>query len=121
MDPGVLAFAGLLAVVTGILFGLAPAAEAFRSDLVGRLREGGRGGGGGHRARRVRSAIVVAEVALSLVLLIGAGLLLRSFVELQRTDLGLRPENVLTGRLTMQGQRYAAPEDRASRIGRHAC
>lgn len=115
---GVLGFGALVAVATGVVFGLAPAVNAFRSDLVGQLREGGRGGGGGLRARRIRSAIVVAEVALSLLLLIGAGLLLRSFVELQRTDLGLQPENVVTGQITMGGERYAEAESRASFLDR---
>lgn len=114
VDVGVLAFAALIAVATGVIFGLAPAFDAFRTDLVGQLREGGRGGGGGRRGHRVRSAIVVAQVALSLVLLIGAGLLLRSFVQLQRTDLGLQPENVVTARITMQGERYAEGEARAT-------
>ena len=114
VDLVVLAFGGLIALITGLLFGLAPAADAFRTDLIGQLREGSRGGGGGQRARRLRSAIVVGEVALSLVLLIGAGLLLRSFMELQRTDLGLDPQGVVTGRVTLQGPRYAEGESRVS-------
>lgn len=118
VDAGVLVFAAALAGVTGAVFGLAPALDAFRSDLIGQLREGGRGGGGGQRARRLRSAIVVSEVALSLVLLIGAGLLLRSFLELQRTDLGLEPGNVVTGRVTMQGERYAEDEARITFLRR---
>ncbi|MBW3554451.1 MAG: ABC transporter permease [Gemmatimonadetes bacterium] len=112
VDPGVLGFAALITLVTGALFGLAPALDAFRTDLIGQLREGGRGGGGGHRARRVRSAIVVGEVALSLMLLIGAGLLLRSFVELRRTDLGIEAQDVITGQVTMQGERYSAGQGR---------
>ena len=117
VDPGVLAFAALLAVGTGVIFGLAPVFDAFRTDLIGQLREGGRGGGG-VRARRLRAGVVVGEVALSLVLLIGAGLLLRSFMELQRTDLGLRTENLLTARANLQGPRYQDGESRSAFLRR---
>ena len=114
VDIGVLAVAAVAAVITGVLFGLAPVLEAFRSDLVSSLREGGRGTSAGRPARRLRSAMVVGEIALSLVLLTAAGLLLRSFIELQRTDLGIRPEHVLTGRITLRGGRYPGPEARVA-------
>ena len=118
VDLEVLAFAAGLVVITGLVFGLVPALDAFRADLVGQLRAGGRGAGGGHRSHRLRSAIVVGEVALSLILLIGAGLLLRSFERLQSTELGVRPENVVTGRVTMQGERYSEGGSRAAFVDR---
>jgi predicted permease len=87
--------------------------QAFRTDLVSGLREGARGAGGGRSTRRTRAALVIAEVALSLVLLTGAGLLLRSFVALQRTDLGFDTEQVLTARVTLRGERY---DEEAARV-----
>lgn len=112
VDPSVLAFAAAASLLTGILFGMAPVAEAFRSNLSGGLREGSRGSGGGRRTQRTRAALVVAQVALSLVLLAGAGLLLRSLLELQRTELGFRPDQLVTGRVTLSGDRYGDAEAR---------
>jgi putative ABC transport system permease protein len=114
VDVGVLLFALGIAVVTALLFSIAPAVEAFRTDLVGSLRDGGRGSSAGKPARRLRAAMVVGEISLSLLLLTAAGLLLRSFVELQRTDLGIRPENVVTGRVTLRGARYQTGEARTT-------
>ena len=90
----VLLFSLGVAVVTSLVFGLVPALQTARHDLVEPLKDAGKGVGGGFAARPLRSALVVAEVALSLVLLAGAGLLMRSFVKLQTVDLGLNPENV---------------------------
>jgi putative ABC transport system permease protein len=84
-----------IAALTAILFGLAPALLTVRRDLVNPLRDSGKGTSGGYRRGRLSSALVVGEVALSLVLLAGAGLLTRSFVALQKVDLGLDPENLL--------------------------
>jgi putative ABC transport system permease protein len=96
-----------LAVATGILFGLAPALEATRPQLQGSLKEGGRGAGGqGMRSRRLQGALVVAEVSLSLVLLAGAGLLVRSLLGLQKIDTGFATENVLTFVVRPPGSRY---------------
>ena len=89
MDGRVLLFALALSVLTGILFGLAPALGATRPDLATSLKEGGRGAVGGAR-HRLRGALVVAEVALAFVLLTGAGLLIRSFFQMQQADTGLR-------------------------------
>jgi predicted permease len=113
VDASVLLFALAASLLTGLLFGIAPVVEAFRTNLAGMLREGGRGSGGARRARRTRATLVVAQVAMSLVLLTGAGLLLRSLLELQRTDLGFNPQQVVTGRVTMRGERYS---DGAARV-----
>ena len=105
----VLLFSLLVAVVTSVVCGLVPALRLARNDLVDPLKDSGKGGGGGYRARRLNGALVTAEVALSLVLLAGAGLLMRSFVELQTQDLGIRPEHVLNARLPLPRGAYASP------------
>jgi predicted permease len=96
IDRTVLAFATLLSLATGIVFGLVPAAHAARDRFTGALKQGGRGqlGPGGGRARR---ALIVAELALALMLLVGGGLLLRTFLALQHADLGFNPDHVLAG------------------------
>ena len=88
-----LLFAGSIAILTGLLFGLAPAVQASRGDEATRLREGGRGNTG--RMTRTRSALVVAEMALAVVLLVGAGLLLRSFSRLTHVDPGFRADRTI--------------------------
>ncbi len=102
----VLAFSLAVAVLTSVVFGLVPALQTARRDLVEPLRDSGKGTGGGARRGRLSGALVVAEVALSLVLLAGAGLLMRSFVKLQTVDLGLNPENVLHARLPLPRGQY---------------
>jgi putative ABC transport system permease protein len=104
LDFPVIAFTFITAVGTGLLFGLVPALLA-ASSANEALREGGRHGAG-PRSRRALNALVVIEVALSLVLLTGAGLLIRSFIRLQNTDPGFRAENVMTARVTLGGARY---------------
>jgi putative ABC transport system permease protein len=106
LDAAVVAFTFAVAAGTGVLFGLAPALFAASTASEG-LREGGRHGAG-PRTRRVLGSLVVAEVALSLVLLAAAGLLLRSFVRLQNIDPGFRTEGVLTARLSLPVARYDA-------------
>ncbi len=96
IDWTVLAFTLSVAVGTGVLFGLAPALQASRPDLNESLKEGTRGSGISTAGRRFRSALVMAEVALAVVLLVGAGLLVRSLVELQGVELGFRPQGLLT-------------------------
>ncbi|MGH9592311.1 MAG: FtsX-like permease family protein, partial [Bryobacteraceae bacterium] len=97
LDPGVLAFTFSLSVLTGVVFGLAPAFRSSRADLNTALKQGGRSGTAGSAKRRTQSALVIAEVALSFTLLIGGGLLLRSFIQLQRANAGFdaAPEQVL--------------------------
>ncbi|NIR44189.1 MAG: ABC transporter permease [Gemmatimonadetes bacterium] len=109
IDPAVLVFSAGLALLTGLVFGLVPALQLSRTDLVGALREGGDRGTAGREGRRFRRGLVVAEMAFSVILLVGAGLLLRSFVELRRIDLGFEPDRVLTLRLSPSLADY--PED----------
>ena len=94
IDPRVFAFTLLLSVLTGMLFGLMPAFAASRSNVNDALKEGTAGAGGAIHRNWTRSALIVSEIALSLVLLGGAGLLTRSFLRLLETDLGFRPHHV---------------------------
>ncbi|MGH9847863.1 MAG: ABC transporter permease, partial [Blastocatellia bacterium] len=106
IDPWALGFTLLLAVLTGIIFGLAPALQASQPDLKATLKEGGTRTTGGAAGQRLRSLLVVAEVALALVLLIGAGLLLKSFTQLRETKLGFNPDHVLTASVTLPEAAY---------------
>jgi putative ABC transport system permease protein len=106
LNPPVLLFSLGIAVLTSVLFGLVPALQTARRDLVGPLRGSGKGTSSGAERGKLSGALVVAEVALSLVLLAGAGLLMRSFVKLQTVDLGLNPENVLAARLPLPRGQY---------------
>ena len=112
IDLRVLGVALGLAVVTGIAFGLAPALQSSRAAVGNALREGIRGGTSGRRAQRLRRTLVAAQIALVVVLLTGAGLLVRSFVRLQRVYLGFRPDNLVTMRLSLPGAKYGTPESR---------
>ena len=107
LDYRVLIFSIAVALLTGILFGLVPAFQVTRTDLTASLNEGARGGSGGAAHSRIRSLLVVAEVAIALVLLIGSGLLMQSFMRLKRVDPGFRPDHVLTFRVTVEGKRHA--------------
>jgi putative ABC transport system permease protein len=106
MDLRVLAFTFALAVTTGIVFGLAPALSATKLDLAGAMKEGGRGAAGDSGRRRLRSALVVVEVALAFILLTGGGLLVRSFFQMMQVELGFNPTNVLTLRLPIANDRF---------------
>src|SRR5215471_6000864 len=105
VDLRVLAFTLGASLVTGLIFGLAPAVHAVRMELNQVLKEGGRGGAGSKR--RVRSALVVAEMALALVLLVGAGLLVRSLANLYRVNPGFDPKNVLSFRIDLSPRSYS--------------
>ena len=97
----VLLFSLGIAALTALLFGIAPALQAARKDVVEPLKDSGKGVSGGFRRGRLRNALVILEVTLSVVLLTGAGLLMRSFVALQEVDLGLNPNNILVARLPL--------------------
>jgi predicted permease len=118
IDASVLLFSAALTLTTGIIFGVAPALQVSRPDLNETLKEGGRSGTKGAKAQHVRSALVVAQVALSLVLLVGAGLMLRSFAELQATSPGLDPTNVVAAGVTLPGARYSDLDARRQFIRR---
>ncbi len=110
LDLRVLGFTLAASVLTGLLFGIAPALHSSRFDLNEALKEGGRGGTDGRSRTRVRSLLIVSEVALSLVLLVGAGLLIKSFVKLRNTDPGFDPSNTLTASLSPDPVRYDTAE-----------
>ena len=107
VDWRLVAFTALVALGSGVLFGLAPALGAARGDTHESLKEGGRGGTEASRASgRLRSALVVAEMSLALVLLAGAGLMVRSFSALQHVNLGFEPAHAFTGRVSLPGRTY---------------
>jgi putative ABC transport system permease protein len=108
VDPRVAGFTVLVSVATGVLFGLVPALQVSRTDLTDALKESGRTTAG-LRKQRLRSVLVASEVALSLVLLVGAGLLIRSFAKLNQLDPGFNPERVLTMGVTLLPNKY--PEE----------
>jgi predicted permease len=106
IDWRVMAFTAGLSLLTGVLFGLLPAMQLSRQDLNPVLRAEGRGSAGGRRRNRARGALVVAQVALSMVLLVGAGLLIRSFVRLRGVSAGFDARNVLTMSVSLPPARY---------------
>ena len=110
IDGWVLGFTLLVAVGTGILFGLAPALHSTRPDLAGSLVDGARGGTAGAGRQRFRRGLVVGQIALALMLLSGAGLLVRSFLRLRAVDPGFDPERVLTAQLEISPLRYEGSE-----------
>jgi len=120
LNPGVLLFAFFVSIFTGVLFGLAPALQTARASQITELREGGRGSGSSKHQMRFSRLLVVSEIALSLVLLIGAGLLLRSFWELLQVRPGFEPHHVVTAKLWLafpndpREDNYHTPEKRAA-------
>src|SRR5580700_10106657 len=106
LNGPVLVFTLSVAVLTALIFGLVPAMRAARKDLNQPLRDSGKGSSGGFRHGRLRDTLVVLEVALSLTLLVAAGLLMRSFVALREVHLGLQPDHILVARLPLPVDRY---------------
>jgi predicted permease len=113
IDGTVLGFTLFLSLAVGVAAGLAPAFGASRFDVNDTLKEGSRGLTGNRRRNRIRGALVVADIALALVLLIGAGLMIKTFVLLNSVDAGIREENVLTLDLAIGGKKYAETQARA--------
>jgi putative ABC transport system permease protein len=111
LDPRALSFTLLVTLLTGVLFGLAPALQSARVNLTETLNESGRASGaGGREGSRLRNALVILETALAVVLLVGAGLLINSFVRLLRTPPGFNPEGVILARTTLPAARYPEAE-----------
>ncbi|HEV2884230.1 MAG TPA: ABC transporter permease [Pyrinomonadaceae bacterium] len=114
VNLSVLAFTVGLTLLTGIVFGLVPAFEASRFDLNESLKEGGKNPGGGAGSLRLRNIFVVIQVALALVLLVGAGLLMKSFSRLQSVEPGFDPNNLLTVRVTLPDGKYNTESKRVN-------
>jgi len=114
IDGRLLLFAALVTVLTALLFGLVPALRGSRVDLTADLREGSRGTAGGRRSTRIRTALVATQVALALVLLFGAGILIKSFAALQGQDFGFDSSDLLTFEVHLPEARYEDPVLRVS-------
>ncbi|HEX8144777.1 MAG TPA: ABC transporter permease [Pyrinomonadaceae bacterium] len=110
LDARVVGFTLLLSLLTGIIFGLVPALQASKLDLISSLKEGGRSSMEGFSRHRMRSALIVLEVALALVLLVGAGLMIRSFQRIQQVSPGFNPNNLLAMELSLPRSKYAEKE-----------
>jgi putative ABC transport system permease protein len=114
IDYKVLGFTLLVSVATGLIFGLAPALQSIRFNQAETLKEGGRDAATGGSGKRLRSLLVMAEVAISLVLLIGAGLLINSFLRLRNVDPGFRAENLLTMKIVLPEPKYEKKVQRSA-------
>jgi predicted permease len=112
MDTTVFAFLVAVCFATGIVFGIVPALQVSKTNLNEILKESGRGNAGGRRARWMASSMVVAELALTIVLLAGAGLMIRSFMKLYAIDIGVDTSRMLTMRLSLPDKKYPTPEKR---------
>ena len=116
IDARVVAYVMAVAIGSGVVFGMAPAVQTLKTNLVESLKDGGRGSGVGGARGRFRSALVIGEVALSLILLVGAALFVRSFFNLQTASAGFATEPLLMLRFYMPGERYAPEGARARRV-----
>ena len=116
LDGSVLSFTLLVSLFTGLMFGLAPAIHASKPDLNEALKEGGHGCAEGRHRQRVRAILVVAEVALAMMLLAGAGLMINSFVRFSRINPGFEPEQLVTFDFSLSGGAYAEDSQRISLV-----
>jgi putative ABC transport system permease protein len=114
MDWRVLLFSLLISVLTGLIFGLMPSLHAAKVDLTTSLKEGGRGATEGVRGRSFRNVLMIAEVSLALLLLIGSGLLIKSFVRLRQVDVGFQSDKLLTANVALSEVKYESPTQRAA-------
>ena len=120
MDFVVFAFLAAICVVTGILFGIVPALQISKTNVNDLLKEGGRGNAGSRRTRWLSGTMVVVELALTLVLLVGAGLMVRSFMKLYTADLGIPTDHLMTMRMLLPAAKYPTPEARMAFFDRLA-
>jgi predicted permease len=111
-DPRVFAYFAAICLTTGILFGLAPALQVSRTSMNDVLKEGGRGNAGAVRARRMTSTMVIAELALTIVLLVGAGLMIRSFLKLYSLNIGVDTSHMLTMSVQLPNAKYTTSDQR---------
>jgi putative ABC transport system permease protein len=119
LDPTVFGYMATICLATGIIFGLAPALQVTKTNVNEVLKEGGRGSSGGRRARWMRSSLVVVELALTVVLLVGAGLMLRSFLKLYDFNIGAQhAEKLLTLRVDIPASKYSTPDGRIAAYDR---
>ena len=112
MDFTVFAYMAGICLLTGMIFGIMPALQVSKTNVNEILKEGGRGNAGGRRAQRLRSTLIVGELALTVVLLIGAGLMVRSFLKLYNIDLGVDTPHLMTMRADLPSQKFDTPEKR---------
>ena len=112
MDFRVFAYFAAVSIFTGILFGLAPALQISKANVNEYLKEGGRSGGSGKRAGRMTDVLLVGQIGLTIVLLVGAGLMIRSFLITQQFDIGVDTQNLVTVQVTLPNSRYPQPTDR---------
>ena len=110
LDGRLFLFALAVSVMTGILFGLAPALRLSKLDVNTSLKDGARGSSGGGRGKYLSGLLVVVEMALAVVLLAGAGLMIRSFLNAYRGDIGIQNQNILTMEIQLPNKNYLKPE-----------
>jgi putative ABC transport system permease protein len=118
IDYAVFAYVAAISVLAAVLFGLSPALQITRANNLDVLKEGGRGGVGGRRARRLSAVMIVAELALTVVLLVGAGLMARSFLKAYTLELGIGTERLMTTTLRLPEARYSKADDRRAFVDR---
>ena len=114
MDQRVLVYLIAISIGTGLLFGLAPALRLSKLDVNASLKDGGRGSTGGGRGKHLSALLVTAEMALAVVLLAGAGVMIRSYLKIHTSDIGANTDNVLGGSVNLPSEKYPRPEDKVA-------